>query len=141
MRLRNDFTGWCRHERTSKSRLRFLNLMPTSIKHRAKWAAGCFLLSMLVSGCETVREYSVTHKVWTNEEWRHFAGPAPSPHLAIFETANGDDILIRYDEISDTSGRIRRRAYLLYPNLERIREGKRPDFVEPALADGVQPMQ
>ena len=141
MRFRNDFTGWYLHERTSKSRLRCLNLMPTSIKHCAKCAAGCFLLSMLLSGCETVRDYSVTNKVWNTEEWRHFAGPAPDPHLALFETANGNDILIQYDEMSDTSGRIRRRAYWLIPNLERIRERKRPDFVKPALVSGMKPIR
>src|SRR6266496_4195126 len=113
--------------------------MRQSLITRTLPVAGFLLLSLALCGCETVRDYSVTYKVWNNEEWRHFAGPAPSPHLAIFETANGDDILVQYDEISDTNGRIRRRAYLLYPNLERIREGKRPDFVEPALADGVQP--
>ena len=44
--------------------------MTTSIENRAKCAVGFFLLSMLVSGCETAREYSVTHKVWSYEEWR-----------------------------------------------------------------------
>ncbi len=56
-------------------------------------------------------------------------------------TKSGDDILVQYDELSDTSGRIRRRAYFLSPNLERIRENKRPDFVKPALANGVEPIQ
>src|SRR2546427_5891046 len=141
MRFRNDFTGWYLHDRTSKNRLRCLDLMTTSIKYRAQRVVGFLLLSVLVSGCETARDYSVTYKVWNNEEWRHFAGPAPDPHLALFETANGNDILIQYDEMSDTSGRIRRRAYLLYPNLERIRENKRPDFVKPAPANGVKPIQ
>src|SRR5262245_57008595 len=100
-----------------------------------------FLLSLVLCGCEAVRDCSVTHKVWSNEEWRHFAGPAPSPQLTIFETANGDNILVQYDEMSDTSGRIRRRAYLLYPNLERIREGKRPDFVKPAQVNGAKLIQ
>src|SRR6266571_9151023 len=140
MRFRNAFTGWYLHDRSSKSRLRCLNLMPTSIKNRAKCAVG-FILSLVLCGCEAVRDYSVTHKVWSNEEWRHFAGPAPSPHLAIFETANGNNILVQYDEMRDTGGRIRRRAYLLYPNLGRIRENKRPDFVKPALANGVKPIQ
>ncbi len=111
------------------------------IKYRARRVVSFLLVIALTSGCEAVRNYSVTHKVWTNEEWRHFAGPAPSPHLAIFETANGKDILVQYDEMSDTSGRIRRRAYLLYPNLERIRENKRPDFVKPALLESVKPIQ
>jgi hypothetical protein len=43
--------------------------------------------------------------------------------------------------MSDSSGRVRRRAYLLYPNLERIRENKRPEFVKPALANGVKPIE
>ena len=115
--------------------------MTTSIKYRAQRLAGFLLLSVLVSGCETARDYSVTHKVWSYEEWRHFAGPAPSPHLALFETANRNDILVQYDEMSDASGRIRRRAYLLYPNLERIQEHKRPQFVKPALLNGVKPIQ
>jgi len=115
--------------------------MLTSIKYRAKCAAGFFLLSLVLCGCETVKNYSVTHKVWNNEEWRHFAEPAPSSRLALFETAHGNDILVQYDEMSDTSGRIRQRAYLLYPNLQRIRENKRPDFVKPALANGVKPIR
>ena len=114
--------------------------MITSIKYRAQRVVGFLLLSVLVSGCETAKDYSVTHKVWNNEEWRHFAGPAPSPHLALFETASRNDILVQYDEMSDTSGRIRRRAYLLYPNLERIQEKKRPKFVKLALTNGVKPI-
>ena len=115
--------------------------MPTSINHFAKCAAGFFLLSLVLCGCETVRDYSVTYKVWNNEEWRHFAGPAPDPHLALFETANANDILVQYDEMSDTSGRIRRRGYFLYPNLKRVQENKRPDFVKPALASGLKPIE
>ena len=116
------------------------HLMLTSIKHRARCAIA-FLLSLVLCGCEAVREYSVTHKVWSNEEWRHFAGPAPEPHLTLFETANGNDILVQYDEMSDTNGRIRRRAYLLDPNRERIRKNQKPDFVKPAPANGVKPIQ
>ena len=115
--------------------------MTTSIQYRVQRVVGFLLLSVLLSGCEAVRNYSVTHKVWNNEEWRQFAVPAPSPHLAIFKAANCNDILIQYDELTDTSGRIRRRAYLLYPNLERIRENKRPDFLKPALLNGVKPIQ
>ncbi len=114
--------------------------MTTSIKS-LQLVAGAGLLSLLLSGCSTARDYSVTHKVWTNEEWRHFAEPAPDPHLALFETATGNDILVQYDEMSDTSDRIRRRAYLLYPNLERIRERKRPDFVKPAQVNGAKLIQ
>ena len=115
--------------------------MTNSIKYRVQRVVGFLLLSVLSSGCEAVRNYSVTHKVWNNEEWRHFAAPAPDPHLALFEAASGDDILVQYDEMSDTSGRIRRRAYLLYLNQERIRANKRPEFVKPALLIGVKPIQ
>jgi hypothetical protein len=115
--------------------------MTTSIKYRAQRVVDFLVLSVLVSGCETARDYSVTHKVWSYEEWRHFAGPAPSPHLALFETASRNDILVQYDEMSDTSGRIRRRAFLLYPNLERIQEKRRPEFVKPAQLNGVKPIQ
>lgn len=87
-------------------------------------------LSLLITGCQTAQDYSLTYKLWTNAEMRHFNEPVPSPHLELFELEHSDDVLVQYDEVREKNGQVCRRAYLLRPNVGRIATKKKPRFVD-----------
>jgi len=54
-------------------------------------AAGLLLLA---TGCETVEKYSLTHRVWDNDDWCQFNQPMPNPNLALFEATNHACVLV-----------------------------------------------
>ena len=87
-------------------------------------------LIFLLTGCETVQDYSLTCKLWNNAELVSWAEPAQEPHLAFFATS-GTDVLVQYDETREQTEAVRRRAYFLAPNAKRIEQRKKPRFVNP----------
>jgi hypothetical protein len=100
-------------------------------------AAGLWLLG---TGCETVEQYSLTYRLWDNEDLRKWSEPAPNPNLALFEATNGADILVQYDALSEKHSTVKRRAYYLQRNEARIAAGKKPKLVSLAVADGMKPI-
>lgn len=90
-------------------------------------------LAMLLTGC-------VTAKVWEPHQFARFHEPSDPTNLQLFYSNERQDILVRYDEIIDTSGAIKHRAYWLERN--RTKEGteKRPTFVSIKNAQGLQPI-
>ncbi|MHB8520972.1 MAG: hypothetical protein ACYDH9_09445 [Limisphaerales bacterium] len=88
------------------------------------------VLSLLIAGCQTAQDYSLTYKLWTNEEMRHFNEPVPNAHLELFELEQGDDVLVQYDEVREKNGQVCRRAYLLRSNAGRIATKKKPRLVD-----------
>jgi hypothetical protein len=89
----------------------------------------CVLACFGGSGCDTVRNDSLTAKLWHDTS---FVVPSPDPKLAISQTPKG--ILVQYDAVSERSGEIKRHAYLLEPNLGRIAKRQKPVFTDPAKA-------
>jgi hypothetical protein len=106
------------------------------------WAlAGAFPVALVfLTGCESAQEYSLTHKLWSNEDFRKFSEPAPRPSLALFKADKQDDVLAQYDAYSEKHSRIERRAYFLRANAAIVPAAKKPRFVAPALADGMKPI-
>jgi len=98
------------------------------------------VLLLLVTGCETVEKYSLTYRVWDNDDWRKFSEPAPDPNLALFEGTTRADLLVQYDALSEKHSTVKRRAYYLHPNQERIAAGTKPKWVKPSVADGMKPI-
>ncbi len=96
---------------------------------------------LLTTGCATVQDYSLTYKLWNNAQLRRFAEPAPDPRLALFASAQSDDVLVQYDEVHEQSEAVQRRAYFLRENDERIRQREKPRFVNPQLASSMAPVQ
>jgi len=47
-------------------------------------ATVCLLL--MVTGCETVQQCSLSYRLWDNETFCKWSEPSPNPHLALFET-------------------------------------------------------
>ena len=74
----------------------------------------------------------VTQKLWEQKAFDGFNEPAPRANLQVSRCTN--DWLVQYDEVNEDSSRIRRRAYLLYSNEQRVRGHKAPDFVTGPVA-------
>ena len=88
-------------------------------------------MAISLTGCETVKEYSLSYKLWDNGDMSSFAEPASDPRLALLANPRGENLLVQYDETSEKTEQVRRRAYFLEPNAERIAEHKRPHFTDP----------
>lgn len=76
--------------------------------------------------------------MWDNSDLRKFSEPAPEPNFALFETTSHTDVLVQYDAVSKQPSTIKRASYFLQPNQARITAGKKPKWVNPAVADGMQ---
>jgi hypothetical protein len=98
------------------------------------------VLVLLLTGCETVEKYSLTYRVWDNDDWRKWSEPAPNPNLALFQSPNYDDVLVQYDAFSEKHSKVKRRAYHLYLNQARMDAGAKPELVNPSVADGMKPI-
>jgi hypothetical protein len=105
---------------------------------RATGLAAC--LVWLACGCETVQDYSLSYKVWDNDDFRKWSEPSSNPRLALFETPDHTKVLVAYDAYSEKHSVIKRQAYYLAPNQARIGAGKAPRFVPPVGVDGMQPI-
>ena len=106
------------------------------MRGRRRQISTCLLaasLLLLAPGCETVEKYSLTHKVWTTEDWRAWSEPAPDPKLALFNHPSRRDVLVRYDALREDATAPETRAYLLQANQDRIEVGRNPHFVNPKL--------
>jgi hypothetical protein len=101
-------------------------------------AAGCLLL--LLTGCETVENYSLTYRLWDNGNLRKWSEPAPDPKLALFEATNRADVLVQYEACSEQHSTVKRRAYFLRQNEARVAAGKPPELVALSAADELKPI-
>jgi hypothetical protein len=97
-------------------------------------------LLLLLTGCETVEKYSLTYRLWDNEDLSKFSEPAPNPNLALFETSNPANVLVQYDALGEKHIEVTRRSYYLWPNQARVAEGKKPRWVKPAVTEGMKPI-
>ena len=97
-------------------------------------------LMLLLTGCETVEKYSLTYRLWDNEDLSNYSSPAPNPNLALFETTNPANVLVQYDALGEKHTAVTRRSYYLWPNQARVAEGKKPRWVKPAVAEGMKPI-
>lgn len=78
----------------------------------------------------------------TGALWQHkaFHVPAPEPNLRLSVAADHHDILVEYDELNERSDRVRRHAYLLEANADRVERGRKPRFVDPKRYRDVLPI-
>ena len=98
------------------------------------------LFALLLTGCERVEKYSLTYRVWDNEDWREFSEPAPNPNLALFEATNHAHVLVEYDAFSEKHSTVKRCAYYLHTNQARVDIGTMPALVNPSAAEGMIPI-
>jgi hypothetical protein len=114
-----------------------MNCLRCTLQLSRALAAALGLLC-LATGCETVERYSLTHKLWTNADLLKYSEPAPNPNVALFDAQDRRDVLVLYDASSERHTCVERHAYFLKPNLPRISAGKKPQFVDPAVANGMK---
>ena len=101
-------------------------IFPSFKRHLSILLAG--ILAGLGSGCETAKNYSLTYKLWDNGA-RSFCEPVANPELALSAVPFKGDFLVEYNAISDRHDGVRRLAYFLEANQQRINAGKAPHFV------------
>ena len=99
---------------------------------------GCLLC--LACGCETVQEYSLSYKLWGNDDFCKWSEPLPNPRLALLETPDHAKVLVAYDAFSEKHSVVKRQAYYLQANQARIGAGKAPKLVSPMAAEGMRPI-
>jgi hypothetical protein len=108
---------------------------------RRWYPRGCgVIVGLLLTGCETVEKYSLTYRLWDNEDLRKWSEPAPNPNLALFEATNHADVLIQYDAFSEKRAAVMRHSYYLHLNQARIEAGTKPALLKPSAADGLKPI-
>lgn len=98
-------------------------------------------MAMLLAGaggCATDDSILLTQHLWQSESFRRFHEPASDPRLEVHRSEKPSDYLVTYDEVREKDGRIRRRAFYLKANLNRLASRRRPAFVNPAKAASLE---
>ena len=98
------------------------------------------ILALLFTGCTTIERYSLTYRLWNSSDFRKFNEPAPDAKVALFERTNRVDVLVQYEAWSENDSIATRKAYYLRANQARIVTGKKPIFVNPSVAERMQPI-
>ena len=91
-------------------------------------------LTLLADGC-------ATGALWDGDRFARSHEPATSPNLRLDYCASARDVLVQYDEACEEKASIKRRAYFLYDNRQRIEAHRKPRFVQPSKAVGLVPIQ
>jgi hypothetical protein len=94
----------------------------------------------LLAGCECVQDNTLTGRLWNDDFVLNHHEPAPHPNLKAFTKADGKDVLVEYDETQEKNYSIKRRAFFLLANKEKLEAGKEPHFVKLRLAENLQPV-
>jgi len=97
-------------------------------------STGWFVLlaaqAMLLSGC-------ATSAVWRTGQFARYSEPADPSNLSLFYSSQNQDVLVEYSEAREDDDSIRRRAYWLHENAERLKERQKPRFVSLAQEQGL----
>ena len=92
---------------------------------------GLALISIgLCGGC-------ATSALWQQGRLNQWNEPASPPDLRLFLDTNRDDVLVQYNEFRERNDSVRRRAYYLHRNGDRIEQSRRPRFVDPRQSAGL----
>jgi hypothetical protein len=109
------------------------------LRRRVRCWLACGIPAWL-AGCATGPDWSLTHQLWNNESLQNFNEPAYDPRLQLFADERHSDVLVVYDEVRERDGAIRRRAFFVNRNLERLRAGEKPHFVRAGVAAKLRPI-
>lgn len=113
---------------------------PPAAGHRPQWLFPALAgLLLLTAGCET-RYPSLTCGLWTGNTFRTYREPAPNPALQIYRSTQPPDLLVTYDELAEGSSHVRRRAFYLEANRQRLRTGQKPHFVPLSRTNRLEPL-
>ena len=96
---------------------------------------GLCVLLLLV--CQAVLLSGCTSELWEKERFARYHCPANPPNLRLFYSEPSQDMLAEYDEASQGTAAVRRRAYWLEPNAPAIAAGSQPRFVGSTNTQGL----
>ena len=82
----------------------------------------------------------VTSALWEDGRFTRFREPAAPPNLRLFESAQRQDILVKYDEWLDVNEKLKSRTYWLGQDRESSNNPHRPAFVSARTAEGLSPI-
>lgn len=88
------------------------------------------VLGVSLSGC-------ATRALWEEGRFARFHEPATPAHVQLFGSKHKGDVLVAYDEAREGDDSVRRRAYWLRENQERVQARKKPKFVRPERNGGL----
>ena len=89
--------------------------------HKYCWLLLTLCQAVLLSGC--------TSALWDKGQFARCHWPANPPNLRLFYSEPAKDVLAEYDEDSEGTRKVQRRAYWLEPNALAITAGRQPRFV------------
>jgi hypothetical protein len=89
--------------------------------HKYLWLVLALCHAVLLSGC--------TSALWERERFARLHWPADPPNLRLSYSERARDVLAEYDEASQGTTRVQRRAYWLEPNALAVAAGRQPRFV------------
>jgi hypothetical protein len=99
-------------------------------KNYRHWWVVLFLCQVvLLSGC--------TSALWDKERFARYHWPANPPNLRLFYSEPSQDLLAEYDEASQGTATVQRRAYWLEPNAAAIAAERQPRFVSSTNCHGL----
>src|SRR5580704_1017238 len=93
-----------------------------------------------LTGCETVKSCTFTGHLWDSDFPVNQREPALNAKVRLYEEPGGQDILVQYDEEKESGGKIRRRAYFLLANENRVEARKKPQFMRDAPTLKLEPV-
>lgn len=99
------------------------------------------LILLVVTGCVQFPDASLTSKLWDGEydnDVRHW--PSTNSLPSMYQSADGKDVLIAYEECSDSDWGTKARAYLLYKNRRVAVDGERPVFTRISKTNNLRPI-
>jgi len=81
-----------------------------------RFVAGLLIvcLTIVSTGCESVRESSITGRFWDGGGANRYL-PAPQSNVRFYRTSDSHEVLVTYDELREKDDSIRRRA--VWPSL------------------------
>ncbi len=97
-------------------------------------------LPVAVAGCRSPDSEVITSQLWRDRGLDSHFAPADDANLQLFEDGDGKDVLVVYNEAQDDKNVIRRRAYFVRQDGDRIDGGSEQHFVSPELASKMQPI-
>ena len=84
---------------------------------------------LILTVCQAVLLSGCTSALWENDRFARCHWPANPPNLRLFYSEPARDVLAEYDEASEGTSTVQRRAYWLEPNAVPVAVGRQPRFV------------
>src|SRR4051812_47604006 len=71
--------------------------------------AFCVCASVVFTGCECVRENSLTGKLWESRVFTRYNEPSTNADVRFFYSQSREDVLVTYNEIHESGDQVHRR--------------------------------